>query len=252
MALQRHVLPRPGEDRSYLTIFTAPQSGQGGAMTIRVVIVDDQGMVRTGFGVFLGAQPDIEVVGEASDGAEALRVIAALRPDVVLMDVRMPVMDGLEATRRLLSDFDADPPKVLMLTTFDLDDYVYEALRAGASGFLLKDASAAELSDAVRIVAAGDALLSPSITRRLIAEFARLGAPRAPSRTRLEELTERETEVLTLVARGLSNGEIAQRLLVAEQTVKTHFGRILMKLGLRDRPQAIVYAYEVGLVRPGD
>ncbi|MES9540900.1 MULTISPECIES: response regulator transcription factor [unclassified Actinomadura] len=221
-------------------------------MTIRVVIVDDQGMVRTGFGVLLNAQPDIEVAGEAADGAEGLRRIAELRPDVVLMDVRMPVMDGLEATRRLLADAGEDAPKVLMLTTFDLDDYVYEALRAGASGFLLKDASATELSDAVRVVAAGDALLSPSVTRRLIAEFSRLGGPRAPSRKRLEQLTQRETEVLALVARGLSNGEIAGRLVVAEQTVKTHFGRILMKLGLRDRPQAIVYAYEVGLVRPGD
>jgi DNA-binding NarL/FixJ family response regulator len=228
-------------------------------VTVRVVIVDDQGMVRTGFGVLLNAQPDIEVVGEAVNGEEGLRRVAELRPDVVLMDVRMPVMDGLEATRRLLDGHIADggegggaAPKVLMLTTFDLDDYVYEALRAGASGFLLKDASAAELADAVRIVAAGDALLSPSITRRLIAEFSRLGGPRAPSRKRLEDLTERETEVLALVARGLSNGEIAAELVVAEQTVKTHFGRVLMKLGLRDRPQAIVYAYEVGLVRPGD
>ncbi|GAA1596067.1 response regulator transcription factor [Actinomadura kijaniata] len=223
-------------------------------MSIRVVIVDDQGMVRAGFGVLLNAQPDIEVVGEAVNGAEGLRVVADLRPDVVLMDVRMPVMDGLEATRRLLdgSPDATDPPKVLMLTTFDLDDYVYEALRAGASGFLLKDASAGELADAVRVVAAGDALLSPSITKRLISEFSRLGAPRSPSRARLAELTERETEVLALVARGLSNGEIAAELVVAEQTVKTHFGRILMKLGLRDRPQAIVYAYEVGLVRPGD
>jgi DNA-binding NarL/FixJ family response regulator len=228
-------------------------------VTVRVVIVDDQGMVRTGFGVLLNAQPDIEVVGEAVNGEEGLRRVAELRPDVVLMDVRMPVMDGLEATRRLLDGHVADggegggaAPKVLMLTTFDLDDYVYEALRAGASGFLLKDASAAELADAVRIVAAGDALLSPSITRRLIAEFSRLGGPRAPSRKRLADLTERETEVLALVARGLSNGEIAAELVVAEQTVKTHFGRVLMKLGLRDRPQAIVYAYEVGLVRPGD
>ncbi|TDB86695.1 response regulator transcription factor [Actinomadura sp. KC216] len=221
-------------------------------MTIRVLIVDDQGMVRTGFGVLLNAQPDIEVVGEAVNGEEGLQRVAALHPDVVLMDVRMPVMDGLEATRRILAAATEDAPKILMLTTFDLDDYVYEALRAGASGFLLKDASATELADAVRIVAAGDALLSPSITRRLIAEFSRLGGPRAPSRTRLAELTERETEVLTLVARGLSNGEIAQKLVVAEQTVKTHFGRILMKLDLRDRPQAIVYAYEVGLVRPGD
>ncbi|URN10660.1 response regulator transcription factor [Actinomadura madurae] len=209
-------------------------------------------MVRTGFGVLLNAQPDIEVAGEAGNGEEGLRRVAELRPDVVLMDVRMPVMDGLEATRRLLAGAADGAPKVLMLTTFDLDDYVYEALRAGASGFLLKDASATELADAVRVVAAGDALLSPSITRRLIAEFSRLGAPRAPSRKRLDELTERETEVLALVARGLSNGEIAERLVVAEQTVKTHFGRILMKLGLRDRPQAIVYAYEVGLVRPGD
>ncbi|TDB94598.1 response regulator transcription factor [Actinomadura sp. 7K534] len=213
-------------------------------------------MVRTGFGVLLNAQPDIEVVGEAVNGEEGLRRVAELRPDVVLMDVRMPVMDGLEATRRILGDgtgdSPGDAPKVLMLTTFDLDDYVYEALRAGASGFLLKDASATELADAVRVVAAGDALLSPSITRRLIAEFSRLGGRRSPSRKRLQELTERETEVLTLVARGLSNGEIARELVVAEQTVKTHFGRILMKLGLRDRPQAIVYAYEVGLVRPGD
>ncbi|GAA2584836.1 response regulator transcription factor [Actinomadura fulvescens] len=224
-------------------------------MSIRVVIVDDQGMVRTGFGVLLNAQPDIEVVGEAVNGEEGLRRIAELRPDVVLMDVRMPVMDGLEATRRLLSaEGTADGealPKVLMLTTFDLDDYVYEALRAGASGFLLKDASATELSDAVRVVAAGDALLSPSITKRLISEFSRLGGPRPPGRKQLDELTERETEVLALVARGLSNGEIAVELVVAEQTVKTHFGRILMKLGLRDRPQAIVYAYEVGLVTPG-
>ncbi|MFI0350568.1 response regulator [Actinomadura sp. 9N407] len=222
-------------------------------MTIRVVIVDDQGMVRTGFGVLLNAQPDIEVVGEAVNGADGLRVIAELRPDVVLMDVRMPIMDGLEATRRLLGEDSAvQDVKVLMLTTFDLDDYVYEALRSGASGFLLKDASAGELSDAVRVIAAGDALLSPSITRRLISEFSRLGAPRAPSRKRLAELTERETEVLTLVARGLSNGEIAAELVVAEQTVKTHFGRVLMKLSLRDRPQAIVFAYETGLVRPGD
>ncbi|GAA0585952.1 response regulator transcription factor [Actinomadura livida] len=217
-------------------------------------------MVRTGFGVLLNAQPDIEVVGEAVNGEEGLRRVAELRPDVVLMDVRMPVMDGLEATRRILGDGTGDSsgdttedaPKVLMLTTFDLDDYVYEALRAGASGFLLKDASATELADAVRVVAAGDALLSPSITRRLIAEFSRLGGRRSPSLKRLQELTERETEVLTLVARGLSNGEIARELVVAEQTVKTHFGRILMKLGLRDRPQAIVYAFEVGLVRPGD
>jgi DNA-binding NarL/FixJ family response regulator len=221
-------------------------------MTIRVLIADDQGMVRTGFTVFLGAQPDIEVAGEAGDGAEAVEQAARLRPDVVLMDVRMPGMDGLQATRRIVETMGADAPRILILTTFDLDDYVYEALRAGASGFLLKDASAQQLAEAVRVVAAGDALLAPSVTRRLIAEFARLGAPRAPRRERLGDLTERETEVLTLIARGLSNQEIADRIVVSEQTVKTHVGRILAKLGLRDRAQAIVYAYETGLVRPGD
>jgi len=221
-------------------------------MTIRVLIADDQHMVRTGFTVFLDAQPDIEVVGEAADGAEAVERAAALRPDVVLMDVRMPGMDGLRATRRIVETMGEQAPRILILTTFDLDDYVYEALRAGASGFLLKDASAQQLAEAVRVVAAGDALLAPAVTRRLIAEFARLGAPRAPRRERLGELTERETEVLTLVARGLSNQEIADRLVVSEQTVKTHVGRILSKLGLRDRAQAIVYAYETALVRPGE
>jgi DNA-binding NarL/FixJ family response regulator len=222
-------------------------------VTIRVLIADDQGMVRTGFSVFLGAQPDIKVIGEAADGAEAVRLSAELRPDVVLMDVRMPVLDGLSATRRILADDGPDPPpKILVLTTFDLDDYVYEALRAGASGFLLKDASAAQLAEAVRVVASGDALLAPGVTRRLISEFARLGGPRAPNRTSLGALTERETEVLALVAQGLSNSEIAGRLVVSEQTVKTHIGRILAKLGLRDRPQAIVFAYETGLVTAGD
>jgi DNA-binding NarL/FixJ family response regulator len=172
-----------------------------------------------------------------------------LHPDVVLMDVRMPVMDGLAATREITAMPQA--PKVLVLTTFDLDDYVYAALRAGASGFLLKDASARELSDAVRLVAAGDALLAPAITKRLIAEFARMGAPRTPSRQQVEGLTDRESEVLALVARGLSNSEIADRLVVAEQTIKTHVSRILMKLGLRDRTQAVVLAYETGLVHPG-
>jgi DNA-binding NarL/FixJ family response regulator len=225
-------------------------------MSIRVLIADDQSMVRTGFHVFLNSQSDIEVVGEAADGEEAVRRTAELSPDVVLMDVRMPVMDGLTATRQILGDRGADEdsvrPKVLVLTTFDLDDYVYEALRAGASGFLLKDASARQLAEAVRVVAAGDALIAPSVTRRLIAEFAQLGGPRAPSRKKLAGLTERETEVLALVAQGLSNSEIAADLVVSEQTVKTHVGRILMKLGLRDRAQAIVYAYETGLVRAGD
>jgi DNA-binding NarL/FixJ family response regulator len=218
-------------------------------VSIRVVIADDQGMVRSGFSVLLNAQPDIEVIAEAVNGEEAIARAAELRPDVILMDVRMPVLDGLQATR-LITAMDG-APKVLVLTTFDLDDYVYEALRAGASGFLLKDASAGELADAVRLVAAGDALLSPGVTRRLIAEFARLGAPRRPSREHLKDLTDRESEVLALVARGMSNAEIADYLVVAEQTVKTHVGRILMKLGLRDRTQAVVLAYETGLVHPG-
>jgi DNA-binding NarL/FixJ family response regulator len=218
-------------------------------MTVRVVIADDQGMVRSGFTTLLNSEPDIEVVGEAVNGQEAITRAVQLRPDVILMDVRMPVLDGLQATRQITAMDGA--PRVLVLTTFDLDDYVYQALRWGASGFLLKDASARELAEAVRVVAAGDALLSPSVTRRLIAEFARLGAPRGPSRKTLQDLTERETEVLALVARGLSNAEIASRLVVAEQTVKTHVSRVLMKLGLRDRTQAVVLAYETGLVQPG-
>ena len=218
-------------------------------MTIRVVVADDQGMVRSGFSVLLNAQPDIEVIAEAVNGEEAIARAAELHPDVILMDVRMPVLDGLQATR-VITEM-ADAPKVLVLTTFDLDDYVYEALRSGASGFLLKDASAGELADAVRLVAAGDALLSPGVTRRLIAEFARMGAPRSPGRQQLDGLTERESEVLALVARGMSNAEIAGYLVVAEQTVKTHVSRILMKLGLRDRTQAVVLAYETGLVHPG-
>lgn len=218
-------------------------------MTIRVVVADDQGMVRSGFSVLLNAQPDIEVIAEAVNGREAVAQAAALHPDVILMDVRMPVLDGLQATREITAMPDA--PKILVLTTFDLDDYVYEALRSGASGFLLKDASAGQLAEAVRLVAAGDALLAPGVTRRLIAEFARMGAPRSPGRKQLEGLTERESEVLALVARGMSNGEIAGHLFVAEQTVKTHVSRILMKLGLRDRTQAVVLAYESGLVHPG-
>ncbi|MFF7262389.1 response regulator [Streptomyces sp. NPDC008159] len=217
--------------------------------TIRVLIADDQQMVRQGFSVLLNTQPDIDVVGQAVHGLDAIDKVADLAPQVVLMDIRMPELGGIEATRRITSE---NPHiKVLVLTTFDLDEYVYEALRAGASGFLLKDASADQLAEAVRIVAAGDALLAPGITRRLIAEFSRLGTPpRAPLKDRVGDLTERETEVLSLIAQGLSNAEIAQRLVVAEQTVKTHVGRILVKLGLRDRTQAAVFAYECGLVRP--
>ncbi|MBB4895064.1 DNA-binding NarL/FixJ family response regulator [Streptomyces olivoverticillatus] len=228
-------------------------------MTIRVLIADDQVMVRQGFTVLLNAEPGIEVVGQAVDGLDALAKADELDPDVVLMDIRMPGLGGIEATRRItapspeLSEQGGPPAtvKVLVLTTFDLDEYVYEALRAGASGFLLKDASAAELAQAVRVVAGGDALLAPNITKRLIAEFSRMAAaPRAPLKDRIGGLTERETEVLSLIAQGLSNAEIAARLVVAEQTVKTHVSRILVKLGLRDRTQAAVFAYETGLIRP--
>ena len=225
-----------------------------GAST-RVIIVDDQSMVRAGFAALLGAQDDIEVVGEAPDGAQGVELSRRTEPDVVLMDVRMPEMDGLEAARRLLTPPPGvtHRPRVLMLTTFDIDDNVYEALRAGASGFLLKDAPPADLIAAVRVVAAGDALLAPSVTRRLVAQFAKQGPPR-PGRPaqRLNALTERETEVLTLVARGSSNAEIAESLWLAEQTVKSHVSRIFTKLDLRDRAQAVVLAYESGLVTPGE
>ena len=227
-------------------------------MSVRVLIADDQAMVREGFSVLLGAQPDMEVVGEAVDGRDAVEQAAALRPDVVLMDVRMPVLDGLEATRQILGDAGragdgaTGGTRVLVVTTFDLDEYVYEALRAGASGFLLKDASAQMLAEAVRVVAAGDAMLSPPVTRRLLGAFARQGGSRPPTRSQVDRLTERETEVLVLVARGRSNAEIAVELVVAEQTVKTHVSRILTKLGLRDRTQAAIFAYETGLVRPDD
>jgi DNA-binding NarL/FixJ family response regulator len=221
-------------------------------MTTRCLIADDQAMVREGFAAVLAAQPGLEVVGQAGDGTEAVRLTRHLHPDVVLMDVRMPVMDGLQATRQILGTApDAAVPRVLILTTFDLDDYVYEALRAGASGFLLKDAPAAELVHAVRVVAAGDALLAPSVTRRLIADFARRPRESVPAPTALSALTVRETEVLRLIAGGLSNAEISDTLVIAEQTTKTHVGRILAKLGLRDRAQAVVLAYESGLVTPG-
>ncbi|MFE3017801.1 response regulator [Streptomyces sp. NPDC059256] len=223
-------------------------------MTIRVIIVDDQAMVRAGFAALLSAQSDIDVVGEAADGRAGVEVSRTTHPDVVLMDVRMPEMDGLAAARAILSPPPGviHVPKVLMLTTFDVDDYVYEALRAGASGFLLKDAPPADLIAAVRIVAAGEALLAPSVTRRLIADFAtQRPAPRKDPSLRLKGLTPRETEVLELIARGLSNREIAEQLVLAEQTVKTHIGRVLAKLALRDRAQAVIFAYESGLVRPG-
>ena len=216
-------------------------------MSIRVVVSDDQQIVREGFAALLATQPDFAVVGTAADGAEAVRVCRSRRPDVVLMDVRMPGLDGIEATRRITTDGDA-APRVLMLTTFDLDAYVYDALGAGASGFLLKDVAAEQLFEAVRIVAAGEALLAPAVTRRLIAEFARL-RPQLPARPdTLRDLTPRETEVLRLVAEGLSNSEIAERLVVTKETVKTHVSRILAKLNLRDRSQAVVVAYETGLV----
>jgi DNA-binding NarL/FixJ family response regulator len=221
-------------------------------VTTRCLIADDQAMVREGFAAVLAAQPGLAVVGQAADGADAVRLTRHLHPDVVLMDVRMPVMDGLQAAREILSAAGGTDrqPRVLMLTTFDLDDYVYEALRAGASGFLLKDATAAELVNAVRVVAAGDALLSPSVTRRLIADFARQPRVARSAPPTLGALTSRETEILRLIAAGLSNAEISETLVIAEQTTKTHIGRILAKLGLRDRAQAVVVAYETGLVLP--
>jgi len=219
------------------------------ARAVRIVIADDQQIVRDGFAALLDSQPDFMVVGTASDGEAATDVCRSLQPDVVLMDVRMPGTDGIEATRRLAEG--ADPPRVLILTTFDLDEYVYDALRAGASGFLLKDVTAERLFDAVRIIAAGDALLAPNVTRRLISEFARQrAASTAAVIPRLDQLTRRETEVLQLLAEGLSNPEIAARLVVTEETVKTHVSRVLRKLGLRDRTQAVITAYETGLVTP--
>ncbi len=218
---------------------------------VRVLVADDQDIVRAGFGALLETQPDFTVVAVAADGAEAVKLCAATRPDVVLMDVRMPAMDGIEATRQILSDAEADDgPRILVLTTFDLDEYVYDALNAGASGFLLKDVTAERLFDAVRVIAAGEALLAPAVTRRLIGEFARLRPRRPHDSAAGRDLTPRETEVLRLVAEGLSNTEIAARLVVSEETVKTHVSRVLSKLGLRDRTQAVIAAYESGLVVP--
>jgi DNA-binding NarL/FixJ family response regulator len=225
-------------------------------MTIRVLIADDQAMIRDGLAALLSSAPDIEVVGQAGDGREAVELARGLDPDVVVMDIRMPVLDGLAATAQILGGQPAEAgggtagrPKVLVLTTFDLDEYVYEALGAGASGFLLKDAPAADLLTGVRVVAAGDALLAPSITRRLIGDFARRRRQERPRPDITATLTPRELDVLRLIARGLSNAEIAAELVLAEQTVKTHVGHVLGKLGLRDRTQAVVYAYENGLAR---
>jgi DNA-binding NarL/FixJ family response regulator len=237
-------------------------------MSIRVLLVDDQALVRAGFRMILDAEEDIEVVGEASDGEQAVSSAARFKPDVILMDVRMPNMDGIEATRKIVSaetngagassSSDADPaldrPRVLMLTTFELDEYVYESLRAGASGFLLKDVPADQLVAGIRVVAEGEALLAPSVTKRLISDFSAARAAKAVAENPpagLAELTTREMEVFKLIARGMSNHEIAQELVVSETTVKTHVARILMKLGLRDRVQAVVLAYESGLVQPG-
>jgi DNA-binding NarL/FixJ family response regulator len=220
-------------------------------MSIRVVVADDQTLVRAGFRLLVDSADDLEVVGEAVDGAQALELARQQRPDVVLMDIRMPTMDGLEATRQITADKLLAGVRVLMLTTFDLDEYVYQALRAGASGFLLKDTPPADLLAAIRVVAAGDALLAPSITRRLIAEFARRPGPSQVTPAALEALTDREREVLGLVAQGLSNAEIAARLVVSAATSKTYVSRLLAKLGARDRAQLVAIAYESGLVTPG-
>ena len=219
-------------------------------MSVRVLIADDQQLVRTGFRLILNAEPDIEVVGEATNGREAVALAAELHPDVVLMDIRMPELDGIAATRQVVSHDTAPAPRVLMLTTFDLDEYVYDALQAGASGFLLKDVPADQLAAGVRMVAAGDALLAPTITRRLIEEFTS-SAPASTPPPGLDELTPRELEVFRLVATGKSNAEIAAELFISDTTVKTHVTRLLMKLGVRDRVQAVVLAYEAGVVSPG-
>jgi DNA-binding NarL/FixJ family response regulator len=221
-------------------------------VSVRVLLVDDQALIRAGFRMILEAEEDIEIVGECADGTQAIDSVKRLRPEVVLMDIRMPEMDGIEATRRIVGA-DGDPPvKVLMLTTFDLDEYVYDALRAGASGFLLKDVPADQLVAGIRLVAQGDALLAPSVTRRLIQEFSRSAPGRREQPSGLDELTPRELEVFRLMARGMSNAEIAAELIVSETTVKTHVARILMKLDVRDRVQAVVLAYESGVIAPGD
>jgi DNA-binding NarL/FixJ family response regulator len=221
-------------------------------MSVRVLVVDDQALVRAGFRRILEIEPDLEVVGEAADGPQAVDSAARLRPEVILMDIRMHELDGIEATRRILAAAAEPKPRVIMLTTFDLDEYVYGALQAGASGFLLKDVEPEQLVEAVRIVATGDALLAPTVTRRLIEQYAQRAQPPRTPPDGLDQLTPREREVFELLSRGLSNAEIGARLLVSEGTVKTHVARLLMKLGLRDRVQAVVLAYESGLARAGD
>jgi DNA-binding NarL/FixJ family response regulator len=220
-------------------------------MSVRVLIADDQALVRAGFKMILEAEPEIQVIGEAEDGVEAVEMIKRLKPDVALMDIRMPRLNGLEATRQIVNGGGDTPTRVLMLTTFDLNEYVYEALRAGASGFLLKDVPAEQLINGILVVARGEALLAPSITRRLIEEFAKNQPVERATPKEVEELTAREMEVFKLIARGMSNAEVAAELIVSETTVKTHVARILMKLHLRDRVQAVVYAYESGLIQPG-
>ncbi len=232
-----------------------PEAGAAGApdgpATIRVLIADDQALVRAGFRMVVESRPDLAVVGEAADGAEAVALAAETRPDVVLMDIRMPLIDGIEATRRITSLEGEPPTRILILTTFDLDEYVYDALRAGAAGFLLKDVPPAELAAAIRTVAAGDALLAPVVTRRLIERFVALPAPRRADPGVLGELSGREGEVLRLIARGYTNQQIAEQLVLSTATVKSHVAHLLMKLGLRDRTQAVVLAYETGFVTPG-
>jgi DNA-binding NarL/FixJ family response regulator len=229
----------------------APRAAGTGPTPIRVVLADDQALVRAGFRALIESEDDLAVVGEASDGEEAVRLTRQLRPDIVLMDIRMPHLDGIEATRRIAADADLGAVRVVILTTFETDEYVFDGLRAGASGFLVKDTEPAELLQAVRVVAGGHALLSPSVTRRLIAEFA-AGRPAPRRNAALDSLTERELEVMTLVAAGLTNDEIAERLVVSPATAKTHVSRVMGKLGARDRAQVVVIAYESGLVTPGE
>jgi DNA-binding NarL/FixJ family response regulator len=217
----------------------------------RVVLVDDQSLLRAGLRALLDAEDDLEVVGEAGDGEDAIALVRNERPDVVLMDIRMPGMDGLEATRRIAADPDLSGVKVVVLTTFEIDEYVFEALRAGAAGFLLKEAEPGDIVQAVRVVSSGDALLAPSVTRRVVETFALSAAPSAPAIGGLDELTEREAEIVALVGTGLSNGEIAERLVISPATARTHVSRAMLKLGARDRAQLVVFAYEAGLVTPG-